>query len=256
MGFLDDLKRYRMPILLGAGGLVAYSAFQRTRAAQAAATEAGVPAASLPTGLSTEQAVALQQAAFGQGGGLGLQGAALGLQTAERGLDLAGIATGIAGLVAGDVTGLAGTLGEQLANVTGEAIGILPDVIAPPVILPPPINNPPGATPPPPTGTGGITARAFIGYGASVPAGSASRVFTVNSAGRITGARDVSRAASAQRWSVTRRVSGGTLHWRRGDGWSFVPGRSPAFIIRKQYRVTYSTGQTAMEYVTIPDTGS
>jgi hypothetical protein len=149
MGLLDDLKRYRTPVLIGAGGLIALTAYQRTRASQsAAAAAAAAPVTIAPQGLSPEAALGVQSAAFQAGGGLGLQGAALGLGVAESGLELGQVALGIAQGVTGNITGLAETLGEQLANVSGVAIGTLPDLS--PTPQPAPIVNVTYTPPPAP----------------------------------------------------------------------------------------------------------
>lgn len=266
-----DLQRYRTPLLLGIGGIVAWGAFQRARTGQVAPTDSQtVPAPASPTGLTPEAALAVQSQAFMAGGGLGLQGAALGLQTAERGLDLAGIATMGAQALAGDVVGLASNLGTTLGQVASDVVGTLPS-FAPATGLPSqPVTQPPpptgGGTPTPtPTPTPTVTVKSRTAeYRIRISASSyptAVKYGSVSSTGAITGSRSVSFASGS--WApVARVVSGSRLHWRTSSGglsgWSLVPGWSTgAWLVEKRYREALSNGTTRYTtWTRISNTGS
>lgn len=268
---LKDLQRYRLPLLLGIGGIVAFSAFQRARgSALPPADAAGAQAPAAPQGLDTAGAVALQQQAFMAGGGLGLQGAQLGLQTAERGLDLAGIATMGAQALAGDVVGLAGNLGTTLGQVASDLTGALPDWSPPPpppptvVVQPVPVTTQPpssgGSTAPPPSTTVTVVKRTAE-YRMRVSAAGPVKYATVSSTGAITGSRTVS--FSGPSWApVARVVSGSRLHWRTTSGgmtgWSVVPGYSTGlWLIEKRVREQLSNGTTRYTtWTRISNTGS
>ena len=261
MPLMKDLMKYRLPVLVGAGGIVAYTTFQRAQAAKGAAIAAAAtaaPATASPGGISAEQALALQQNAYAAGGGLGLQGAQLGLQTADKGLDLAMVATGAVQAALGDVVGLGGTLGNALAGVSQTAIGALPDLS--PTPQPAPVVNvvlPAPAPAPAPSGTGTAPAPAptFVGYEVVIPAAGTYPIFTISATAGGATARRLATFSGPSRASVAR-VTTPYLHWRTTaggyTGWSYVPGQSGNFTIRRVYKS--ATG--AITYVTIGQKGS
>lgn len=256
---LKDLTRYRTPLLLGIGGIVAFSAYQRTRQGAQAAAEAVAagPGAAAPAGLSPEAALAAQAAAYQAGGGLGLQGAQLGLQTAQGGLDLAGIATMGAQALAGDVVGLASSLGNTLGQVASDVTATLPSFAPAAGIQPQPTQPAPAPAPAPTPATVTVLTRTpeyRVHTGTGV-----RTLFSVSAAKLITGSRQVTFANSSA--PVNRMGGAGILHWRTAAGplagWSWIPSRSGSFSISRRYREALSNGTVRFtEYVTIGNTGS
>lgn len=254
------VRKYRTPLVIAGGGLAAYTAFQASRgrasASQAAAIAAAAPAGSAP-GLTPEQVAALYGGA--QQGALGLFQA--GLAPTEAALGLAGSVVGIAGQVAGGsldaLAGLAGTLG----SVAGTAVGVLPSFapvegIQPQPTQPAPAPAPTSPTPtqPAPTSPTPTPTRSFVGYEVVLAPGTYV-IWTVDATGKLVNRR-ANTWTSTSRAQVARVVSGNQLHWRTiggsYNGWSYVPGQSGAFAVRKHY--LWSDGRH--EYVSISQTGS
>jgi hypothetical protein len=276
VSLLGDLKKYRVPVLIGAAGVVGLSAYQRSKSAAQDAAAAAIPAAgggaSIEGGsLSAQEALGVQSAAFQAGGGLGLQGAALGLQTAERGLDLAGLAITGAQLVSGDVVGLAATLGNRLGDVAGQAVSVLPSFapyegIQPqptqPVYTTQPVTQPtptPTPTPAPAPAAPTVVSRTAE-YVVHTGTGTI-RLYTVSGSGALTNQRTTTWAKSSSA-PVARVVSGGVLHWRTTaggyTGWSYIPGKSGgSWSVTRQYREKLSDGTTRLtSSVNIGQSGS
>ena len=252
------VRKYRTPLVIAGGGLAAYTAFQASRgrvsATQAAAVAAAAPAGSAP-GLTPEQLAALYGGA--QQGALGLFQA--GLAPTEAALGLAGSVVGIAGQVAGGsldaLSGLAGTLG----SVAGTAVGVLPSFapvagIQPQPTQPAPTSPTPTPTQPAPTSPTPTPTRTFVGYEVVLAPGTYV-IWTVDGAGKLVSRRANTWTATS-RAQVARVTSGNTLHWRTiggsYNGWSYVPGQSGAFAVRKHYQ--WSDGRH--EYQSISQTGS
>lgn len=146
-------KRYRVPIVVGAGGLAAYSAYS---SAQQRARAAAVVAAAPPAGGSGGADLGQIQGLIGFGGDLALSGQQPVIGLAEGGLSLAGMAVqgarGVAEAALGSATASALTLGD----LAGQVVGALPSFapyagIQPQSTQPAPIPGPYPAPAPPPT---------------------------------------------------------------------------------------------------------
>ena len=141
---------YKVPLLVGAGGLAAVSAYSSKRRQSEAMAAVSAAPSQLVTGATGSEAAAL----IGQGAGLGLQGAALGLQTAERGLGLAEMATvgaqGLAAVLAGSQAQVAAVAGSALGTVAGALADVVTSptglVVTPQPTAPAPIPGTPTAT--------------------------------------------------------------------------------------------------------------
>lgn len=249
-------KRYRTPLIVAGGGAAAYGAWQRTQAANQARAAASVIAAApagSSAGLTPEQTAALLAA----GGAQTLAGVQAGLGPTSDALSLGSVAIqgaqGISQALTGQIGGAVATLG----SLAGQAISVLPSFapvagIAPQSTTVAP-SGPTGIGTPIPAPSPAAT-RSFVGYQVYLPPGSYV-LWTVSSAGALTNHRSNTWAAASTA-PVARVVSGPTLYWRTlaggYAGWSYVPGRSGPFQVRRVYR--WSDGR--MEYVSIPVTGS
>lgn len=222
-GFMGLVQRYRTPLLIGGGGLVAFTAFQSTRA-QGAAAQAAIAAGTLPAGsapaLTPEQTAAL----IAQGGAQSLAAVQAGLGPTDQALAF-GAAMGQGALSA--VTGNF----SDLAGLAGTALGILPSFAPIAGVTPQPTQPAPTPTPTPPT----AVTETFAGYYVNNQPGTQS-LFTVNQAGQITNTRLYALAGGYVR---ARRSTSALLHWRFEtgpvSGWSVIPGRSGPFVVYRRY---------------------
>jgi hypothetical protein len=235
------LAAYKLPLLLGAGGLAAYSAYSSTQRQRAAAAAAATINAGAP--LTPEQAAAL----LTQGAGLAAAAQAPIVGLAQGGLDVAAtLGTGaqsLAALAVGNVGGAVTAIGD----LAGQAIAVLPSFAPSAGIQPQPTS------PPAPAKT--VVSRTFIGYEARVQGPVTIQLYKVSN-GRVVDRRNVAVSGWAS-YAVERRS--GTevgIYWRRSDGWSFVPARWSGFVIQKGFRVKYSDGTTATDWVRIALTAS
>ena len=230
--------RYRIPLLVGVGGLSALFSINARRQAQQAAAAAAT--AAQPLVVPGDTAGAFQQ---GLGAGAALYGQAVGqgLAPTETALGLAGSAVQGAAALAAGVTGDYLGFGSSLV---GALAGLVQPVTQPPA--------PGGGAQPPSTPPPSPAADAFAGYYA-VTRPSTGLLFTVDQSGHITGQRTYAFQGGR---APVRRSTSSTLHWRYEggpvNGWSLIPGRSPSFEIQKRWRRADGT----FYFTTISNTGS
>lgn len=253
----EVLKRWRTPLLIGGGGLVAVTAFQRSReqasAAQAAAAIASQPAGTAPA-LTPEQTAAL----IAQGGSSALAAAQAGLAPTTEALSLAGLlGTGAQALASASIGNF-----DSLAGLAGQAIGALPSFAPSEGIQPQPTQPAAPAAAPAPSGS---TRRVPHGY----------RIRTVGS-GRVVvvsrcdgqSAREITVSAGVGYTAQRETCPNGVL-WRARSGaysgwgfasWSTGVSGAGLWAVDRVFRIETLSGttvvSTAFEYVPIAKTGS
>lgn len=182
--------RYRVPALVGVGGLAAFLSFRsRQDAAAAAAAAASAPAASAPVDTAGAFTAGLDRGAalYGQAVGQGLAPTetALGLagQAVSGGVALAQGAQALAAGVTGDYLGF----GSNLVNAL---TGLFTPVPAP-VVQPPAPTAPQQPTPPPPPANRTTTRTIALGYRVRSPNGGSGLGVFSGSCAHFTGMRRI-----------------------------------------------------------------
>jgi hypothetical protein len=266
-------KQYRIPILIGSGGVVAYTAYANAqqRAAAAAARPGGVAVA----GLVPEQVSGL----IGQGAGLALssQTPILGLaqESISGGLGLAGLAAQTAAGVAETAAGSAVSGTMALADVLGQIVAVGTGQLAPaPTVQPAPVPIAPApapviqAAPAPapapvaaPAPSGPYVVGTEVGYRAVV--GGNVQFFAIPHPG--------DGSWTAERWNThgpgswadaARLVTNGRLHWQLVNGgmkgWSVAPGLSSGdwWATRQTYEVLSDGSRRLVSDVNVGQSGS